>query len=127
MRLTCHHSQSQLVFVIIEPARYFHTASIHPGVALLHLPDGERHIAITNITLEQVPLRQSAGHRGPVCLDHLIVTATVRDGSSTPACRKLAVVLGIIVAYQSYIFPHRGYDALCRYTTWEGRMEPYIK
>lgn len=60
--LTCHYSQSHLVFVIIEPAWNFHAAAIRPRVALLNLPDGQGHITPSNITHQQVTLRRSAGH-----------------------------------------------------------------
>ena len=116
--LTCHHSQGHLVFVIIEPARYVHTAAVRPWVALFHLPDGQRHIALAQVTHEQVALCQPVDHCRPIWLDHLIGTAAVGDGSAAPAHRKLAVVLGIVGAQQSCFCSHCGYDALRGNTTW---------
>ena len=117
--LTCHYGQGQMVFVIIKPARYFHTTAVHPRVALLDLPDGQRHIPLAKITHEPVALRQPSVHWRPVWFDHLIGTASAGDGSSAPAWRKPAVVLCVIVAYQSNICSHSGNDVLCRHTTWK--------
>lgn len=117
--LTWLHSQLHMVFLIIEPAWYVHTAAIHPWVALQCLPDGQRHIT-RDRSAEQVALWQSADHRRPVWLDHLTCTATAGNNSSAPAYRQRAVVLGIIAACQSNIISHLGYNFICRQTTCKG-------
>lgn len=121
--LTCNHTQSNLVFVVIEPAWNFHAASIHPRVFLLHLPDGQRHVALLEAARQQVPLRQPAAHGCPVWLDHLISAASAGDGPPAPAHREPPVVLDVIFACQSHVCPHCGDDVVRGHTTWNRKAK----
>lgn len=117
--LTCDHSQSNLVFVVIEPAWNFHAASICSRVYLLHPPDGQGHVALLEIPLQQVPLWLPAADGRPIWLDHLISAASAGDGPPAPADGKLSVVFDVIFTVQSHIGPHCGDHAVCRHTAWK--------
>lgn len=95
---TCNHWESQLMFVVIKPARYIYPTAINTRVTLLDLPDGQRHVPFPKITHKQVALWQPADHWCPIGFDHLVGAATVWYGPSAPAHRQPAVLFGIIVA-----------------------------
>lgn len=100
------------MFVVVEPSWNIHPAPVHPGVGLLHLPDGQGHVALLQVAQQQVTLRQAAGHGRPVRLDHFAGAASAGDGPPAPADRQLPVVLAVVVADQGHVRPHRGDDAV---------------